>query len=109
MKIPNESYIKSSNLSSDLSIIKLYIPQNQLNDKDESIEYPLSIEFLKTIGCRSIYVPTLTNNIQTSSDHFQTNQNFIEDLLKQRKNMSENDLYALKHNQCIFGLFHFSF
>jgi len=107
MKIPNESYIRSTNLSSHLSIIKLYIPQIEINNKEESIEYPVSIEFLKSIGCRTIYVPTLTNNLNISSDHFQTNQNFIEDLLKQRKNMSENDLNALKHNQCLIGLFYF--
>jgi len=106
MKIPNESFIRSSNLSSDLAIIKLYIPQIELNNKEESTEYPISIEFLKSIGCRTIYIP-ITNNsneqLNISSEHFQTNQNLIEDLLKQRKNLSENDLKALKHNQCIFG------
>jgi hypothetical protein len=106
MKIPNESFIPSSNLSSDLSIIKLYIPQIELNNKEESTEYPISIEFLKSIGCRTIYIPTTNNSneqLNISSEHFQTNQNLIEDLLKQRKNLSENDLKALKHNQCIFG------
>jgi hypothetical protein len=47
MKIPNESYIRSTNLSSHLSIIKLYIPQIEINNKEESIEYPVSIEFIK--------------------------------------------------------------
>ncbi|CAF2611191.1 unnamed protein product [Rotaria sp. Silwood2] len=111
MRSPNESYIRSSNLSSDLPIIALYIPQigkdNNQKDKQESIDHPVSNEFLKLIGCRTIHIPTLTNTTQTtadiSSNSSQTLENFIQDLLKQRKNMSDNDLHALKHNQCIIG------
>ncbi|CAF2860862.1 unnamed protein product [Rotaria sp. Silwood2] len=65
MQLPNESYIPSSNLSSDLPIIMLYIPQlvkdNNQKGKQESTDYSVSNEFLKLIGCRTIYIPTSTN------------------------------------------------
>ncbi|CAF1073633.1 unnamed protein product [Rotaria sordida] len=111
MNSPNESYIRSSSLSANLPIITLYIPQistdkNQ-KDKQESTDYPVSIEFLKSIGCRTIHVPTSTNNLtiqsNSSSDDSQTLQTFIQDVLQQRKNMSDNDLRALKQNPCIIG------
>ncbi|CAF1040266.1 unnamed protein product [Rotaria sordida] len=111
MKSPNESYIRSSNLSPDLPIITLYIPQlikdNNQKEKQESIDHPVSNEFLKLIGCRTIHIPTSTDTLQATSDissnNSQTLENFIQDLLKQRKNMSDNDLHALKYNQCITG------
>ncbi len=113
MKTPNESYIRSSNVSSDLSIIKLYIPQIERNVQEESNEYPVSMEFLKSIGCRTIYIPTSTNDLNNqsniSSDHFQTNEQFIEYLLEKRKYMSENDLYALKTTPCLLGLLDYFF
>ncbi|CAF4112088.1 unnamed protein product [Rotaria sp. Silwood2] len=111
MKSPNESYIRSSNLSPDLPIITLYIPQleqdNYQKEIQESTDYPVSTDFLKSIGCRTIYIPTLTHGSyiesNMSSNDSQTLEHFIQDLLKQRKNMSVNDFYALKHNQCIAG------
>ena len=80
MRFPNESYIPSANLSEQLP----------------TIEHPLSNEFLKSIGCRTIHV---------SSENDQTSQNFIEHLLQQRKNMTETDLDALKNNRCLIGKF----
>jgi hypothetical protein len=111
MKSPNESYIQSPNLSPDLPIIILYIPQVTNNDnlkgKQLSNEYPVSIDFLKSIGARTIHVPTLSNAINTqsnlSSENSQTIQTFIQNLVQQRKTMSDNDLRALKHNHCITG------
>ncbi|CAF4923582.1 unnamed protein product, partial [Rotaria sp. Silwood1] len=112
MKSPNESYIRPPYLSDNLPIITLYIPQistddNHQKDKQELINYPVSTEFLKSIGCRAIHVPTSTNNLtiqsNNSSDDSQTLENFIQNLLQQRKNMSDNDLHALKHNPCIIG------
>jgi hypothetical protein len=111
MKSPNESYIQSPNLSPDLPIIILYIPQVTNNDnlkgKQLSNEYPVSIDFLKSIGARTIHVPTLSSTINTqsnlSSDNSQTLQTYIQNLVQQRKTMSENDLRALKHNHCITG------
>ncbi|CAF1063458.1 unnamed protein product [Didymodactylos carnosus] len=105
MKLPNESYIRSSNLSADLSIISLYVPQTTINENgakndNGSTDNPVSIEFLKYIGCRTIHVPTLANTQTTHSTlpsaSPQTIQMFIEELLKQRKNMSDGDLTALK-------------
>jgi hypothetical protein len=97
MKIPNESFIPSHNLSSNLPIIQYFIPQNEFSVKDD---YPISIEFLKFIGCRTIYIPSSSTN---SNQLFETNQQFIEDLLKKRKHLSENDLKALKSSECIYG------
>jgi hypothetical protein len=114
MKSPNESYIRSSNLSSDLPIITLYVPHSLNNDneknKPKSTEYSVSIEFLKMIGCRTIHVPTSSSNVlsdhsQTPLANTQTIQVFIQDLLQQRKNMSDNDLHALKFSECISGKF----
>lgn len=108
MKTPNESYIRSPSLSPDLPIITLYIPQiDKDHNEKESNENPVTTEFLKSIGCRTIHIPTLTNNSQTqsniSSDNAQKVESFIQDLLKQRKNLSNTDLQALKQNQCITG------
>lgn len=110
MKSPNESYIRSSTLSSDLPIITLYIPQiGKENAQQESKEHPVSNDFLKFMGCRTIHIPTSTNSIQNQSDISSTNsqtlESFIQDLLKQRRNMSDNDLHALKHNPCLTGSF----
>ncbi|CAF4300671.1 unnamed protein product [Rotaria sp. Silwood2] len=103
MKSPNESYIRSSNLSDNLPIIKFYIPQISI-DKEESNDYPVSIEFLKSVGCRTIHIPTLTSQSNNSFNDLITLQNFIQNLLQQRKTMSDNDLHALKHNPCIIGI-----
>ncbi|CAF1463258.1 unnamed protein product [Adineta ricciae] len=110
MKSPNESYIPSASLSSNLPMITLYIPQIVSNKNEtESKDHPVSIELVKSIGCRTIHIPTLSNNAQhTSNDSFtsddsQTVQAFVQYLVQQRKNLSENDLRALKHNHCITG------
>lgn len=111
MQKPNESYVPSSNLSPDLPLITLYIPQlakdKNEKDKQELTEHPVTTEFLKLIGCRTIHIPTITINSQnqsnTSLDSSQSVEDFIQGLLKQRKNMSHTDLNALKQNQCITG------
>ncbi|CAF4311774.1 unnamed protein product [Rotaria sp. Silwood2] len=107
MKIPTESYIRSSNLSATLPIITLYLPQISMDDAQESVDYPVSIEFLKSIGCRTIHVPTMSYHFSSrstdSSDNSQTLQSFIQNLLQQRKTMSDTDLQALKKNPCLIG------
>ncbi|CAF4927120.1 unnamed protein product, partial [Rotaria sp. Silwood1] len=111
MKSPNESYIRSLNLSPDLPIITLYIPSleksNNQEEKQESIDYSVSIDFLRSIGCRTIYISTLTNTCHIesniSTNNSQILEHFIQDLSKQRKHMSDNDFHALKHNQSITG------
>jgi hypothetical protein len=108
MQLPNESYIHSSNLSADLPIITLYLAQIMISsnekEKQKSTEYPVSIEFLKIIGCRTIRVPTVATESDTSpTANSQTIQTFIQDMLEQRKNMSESDLNALKQSACLRG------
>ncbi|CAF1439050.1 unnamed protein product [Adineta steineri] len=95
MKLPQESYIPSSNISENLPIIS----------SEDNEEYPLSIEFFKSIGCRTMHFPTTTYNSSfiKSTDNNETLQNFIQDLLKQRKTMSDTDLNSLKNNSCLIG------
>ncbi|UJR29713.1 hypothetical protein I4U23_017262 [Adineta vaga] len=101
MKLPSESYIPSDNLSSNLPIIQYHILQiSNSNSKEEFLNYPISLELLKLIGCRTIYIQTNLSN----DDNLQTNQCFIENLLKQRKTLSENDLKALKTSHCLIGI-----
>ena len=88
MKFPSESYLPSSNLSDHLPTI------------EQSIEYPLSTEFLKTIGCRTLHLPTMG---YSPSAKDQTLESFIQDLLQQRPHMSETDLDALRNNSCLTG------
>jgi hypothetical protein len=102
MKLPKESYIPSSNLSDNLPIITLYLPQISVDDTQECTEYPISIDFLKAIGCRTM-IYHFNSQSTTSSDNDQTLQSFIQDLLEQRKNMSDTDLHALKNNPCLTG------
>ena len=107
MKSPKESYIRSSNLTDNLPLIALYLPQISMDDTQGSTGYPVSVEFLKSIGCRTIHVPTMTylfsSRAASSSDSGQTLESFIQDLLQQRKTMSETDVHALKNNPCLTG------
>lgn len=111
MKVPNESYIRSENLSDDLPIVKLYLPQILITKEEKlcesSTDYPVSIEFLKVIGCRTIHIPSLASNhsVQVNSDtgNSQTIQSFIQELLQKRKSLSDADLHALKNSECIVG------
>ncbi|UJR19550.1 hypothetical protein I4U23_022680 [Adineta vaga] len=97
MKLPEESYIPSTNISEDLPIITFSILQD---DQEQSTDYPLSTEFLKSIGCRTMLFPTITD----FNTNDQTLQSFIQDLLKQRKHMSDSDLNALRNNRCLTGI-----
>ncbi|CAF4313694.1 unnamed protein product, partial [Adineta steineri] len=95
MKLPQQSYISSANLSKDLPQITF----------DISSEYSLSIEFLKSIGCRTIdfSITTITNHLN-STDNNQTLQDLIQNLLKQRENMSDTDVNALGNTPCFAGI-----
>ncbi|CAF3810008.1 unnamed protein product [Rotaria sp. Silwood1] len=112
MKIPNESYIPSSILSSDLPIIILNVPQNLTDDDDddkqsiiENMENSISAEFLKRLGCRTVNVqsfvhaPSLLTNSTISNSH--TMKTLIQHLMEERDNMSEGDLHALKQSECL--------
>jgi len=111
MKIPNESYIPSSILSSDLPIITLNVPQNLTDDDDEeeieNFENPVSAEFLKRLGCRTLNVQSfvharssLTNSNSSNSHNMKT---LIQHLMEERDNMSEGDFNALKQSECLRG------
>ena len=111
LKYPRDSFIRSSNLNPNLAIVQLYILNHHSlleNDKlvSDIFDYPVSLEFLKMIGCRAIHLPTVVHSmmkdsITNLSPQSKTFQTFILDLLQQRKQMSENDLNALKQNECI--------
>ncbi|CAF1577380.1 unnamed protein product, partial [Adineta steineri] len=95
MKLPQQSYISSANLSKDLPQITF----------DMSSEYSLSIEFLKSIGCRTIDFSTTTiANHLNSMNNNQTLQDLIQNLLKQRDNMSDTDVNALGNTPCFAGI-----
>ncbi|CAF4610977.1 unnamed protein product, partial [Rotaria sp. Silwood2] len=112
MKIPNESYIPSSILSSDLPITTLNVPQNLTDDDDkqsiiENMENFVSAEFLKRLGCRTlnvqsfVHAPSSLTNSTTSNSH--TMKTLIQHLMEERDNMSEGDFNALKQNECLRG------
>ncbi|CAF4953990.1 unnamed protein product, partial [Rotaria sp. Silwood1] len=119
MKIPNESYIPSSILSSDLPIITLNVPQNLTDDDDdddnnnnnndeqsiiENIENSVSAEFLKRLGCRTLNVQSFVHarsSLINSNSH--TMKTLIQHLMEERDNMSEGDFNALKQSECLRG------
>jgi hypothetical protein len=110
MKLPQESYIPSTSLSPTLATITLNVSRISTEDKEqsiESLENQVSMEFLKFLGCRSIHVPENKNartaGSKESSSGSESNRLFIQELLKQRANMTEGDLNALKRSQCLSG------
>lgn len=101
MNIPNDSYLYSSS-SSSIGLIQLNIPQ--LKKKEEqSDQYPVSMDFLKSIGCRTIYVAQLNHSKEEEEENCLPNHLFIEDLMEKRRNLSENDLKALRNSRCLYG------
>ena len=109
MKLPSHSYLPSLTQEENLPLIELHIPQLSLektNSKEEFIENSVSLEFLQSIGCRTIHIPsekepTATSSLQSNST--QSLQFFIQDLLKRRKYLSETDLQALKRTPSLQG------
>ena len=114
MRVPNESYVPSAMLSADLPIITLNVPQNLTEDEEDgeeekqsNLDNPVSAEFLKRLGCRTVNVQSfvqarssLTNGTSASSQSMKT---FIEHLMEERENMSEGDFNALKQSECLRG------
>ncbi|CAF1632161.1 unnamed protein product, partial [Rotaria sordida] len=113
MKIPNESYIPSSILSSDLPIITLNVPQNLTDDDDndnqsilENMENSISAEFLKRLGCRTLNVQSFVHAQSSSSSLTNSTSSMkalIQHLMEERDNMSEGDFNALKQSECLRG------
>lgn len=116
MKIPHESYIPSTILSSDVPMITLNVPQT-LNDDDDEIdeendttdnmENSVSAEFLKRLGCRTLnvqsFVHARSSLTNPDSSHSHTMKTLIQHLMEERDNMSEGDFNALKQSECLRG------
>ncbi|CAM4809029.1 unnamed protein product [Rotaria magnacalcarata] len=114
MKIPHESYVPSSILSPDLPVITLNVPQT-LNDDDdddndaqsttENMENPVSAEFLKRLGCRTLNVQSFVHarSSLTNSSNSHSMKTLIQHLMEERENMSEGDFNALKQSECLKG------
>ena len=120
MKIPNESYVPSNILSSDLPVITLNVPQNATEEEEdddndekqsvvENLDNPVSAEFLKRLGCRTLnvqsFVHARSSLTNTSSADTHSMKILIEHLMEERDNMSEGDFNALKHSECLRGKF----
>lgn len=115
MKIPNESYVPSAILSSDLPIITLNVPQSLTEEDDDddgekqsTLENPVSAEFLKRLGCRTVNVQSFVQSRSsmgsgTSAASSQSMKTLIEHLMEERENMSEGDFNALKQSECLRG------
>ncbi|CAF1429414.1 unnamed protein product [Rotaria sordida] len=87
MKIPNQSYIPSLILSSDLPIITLNLTED--DDKQSIIENSVSAEFLKRLGCRTLnvqsFVHARSSSLTNSTSSMKT---LIQHLMEERDNMS---------------------
>ena len=107
MQLPSESYIRSSDLSSDLPIVSLYVPEISEHGCESTSDYPVTVEFLKAIGCRTIHVPSVGYSLVSQSaesvDQNEELKSFIQDLMKRRKTMSDTDMDALKNIPCLAG------
>jgi hypothetical protein len=107
MKLPKDSYIYSSNLPhKNLPVITLKISKvsntnNDNNISSENLENIVSIDFLKQIGCRTIYIRT--DSFIGLSSNSEYNREYIQHILKGRKNMGEADLHALKQSKSLIG------
>ncbi|UJR34613.1 hypothetical protein I4U23_027390 [Adineta vaga] len=92
IRIPDESYIPSTILSSsDIPIIEFNIIQQDF----------VSIEFLKRIGCRTFHLQSFIES-QTLSFN-ETMEILIQRLIKERENMTDADFDALKRNRWLQG------
>lgn len=103
MKLPNESYIPSSLITSDVPLIKLPLPKNE-DEADEDLH--VSEEFLRRIGCRTVNVQSFVQSralVMNESGQRETMKLFIEQLMEEKESMSEGDFNALKRSECLPG------
>ncbi|CAF2700718.1 unnamed protein product [Rotaria sp. Silwood2] len=104
MKMSCESFVPSALVSPKLPVIVLNIPQANPDNNDEhlneNIENPVSIYFLKRIGCRMLSIDIFDND-QDVSMQSQSMEIFIQKLIKERKNMSETDFNELKQKKSL--------
>ncbi|UJR16998.1 hypothetical protein I4U23_003896 [Adineta vaga] len=112
MMLPNESYIPSKMSTPDSAIIKLNVVSddalaNQINVKN-SDENLVSTYFLKQIGCRMLNIQSIIkqwhqhsgNLSQLNQENMQT---LIENLMKERKYITDADWKVLKESQFLQG------
>ncbi|CAF2843449.1 unnamed protein product [Rotaria sp. Silwood2] len=100
MQIPSKSFIPSELLSSELPIVQLNIIADQ--QSSENVENPVSTYFLKQIGCRTVNIDAVGRD-QAVSNNSGILQTFIQDLVKQRNNLSEADFKELKTKASLIG------
>ncbi|CAF1578903.1 unnamed protein product, partial [Adineta ricciae] len=110
MKLPREAFVLSASVSPQLPCIILNILRSNENNKDkqsnENLENPVSIQFLKRIGCRMVNLDVFDDdNDDHSSASFdsETMRTFIQTLIKERMNMSPADFDALKEKPSLKG------
>ena len=108
MKIPDKSFIPSTILSSStLPIINYKLIQNSednLTDNKQSIDTLdnlVSVEFLMRVGCHSFHLQSFINARSISSNG--NVKTLIQQLIKERKNMTDADFDSLKKNKWLEG------
>ena len=111
MKVPRESFISSLLLSPQLPAIVLNIPQDITDSNDaedeqlnETLDNPVSIHFLKLIGCRTLNLNAFDDDSAVSANP-QAMEIFIQRLIRERNSMSEADFNELKQKESLRGQF----
>ncbi|CAF1298463.1 unnamed protein product [Adineta steineri] len=109
MKVPRESFVLSPLVSPQLPCIVLNIPQSITNNNDtedkqisENFENPVSIDFLKKIGCRMFNFNSFDDDSSVSSSS-ETMKTLIKKFIKERNNMSQADFNELKEKPSLKG------
>ncbi|UJR18092.1 hypothetical protein I4U23_004992 [Adineta vaga] len=112
MKLPCESFVLSASISPQLPCIVLNILQSNTDNNgnedkqlNENCENPVSIYFLKKIGCRMLDFngPDDDDDNPSVSSSSDTMEMFIRRLVKERKNMSQADFNELKEKPSLKG------
>lgn len=107
MKKPRESFIPSELTSSGLPVVLLNIIQKDADNNEQSnqnLENPVSLEFLKRIGCRMFNIHAFDDR-KADPEKFQDLAKLIRLLIKERDNMSKEDLAELKLKKIFRGMF----
>ncbi|CAF3536801.1 unnamed protein product [Rotaria socialis] len=105
MKIPRESFIPSELTSPELPVVLLNIIQTDTDNNEQlsqDLENPVTLAFLKQIGCRMFNIHALDDN-RVGSDRFPDLKKLIRLLIKERDNMIEEDFSELKVKKIFRG------
>ena len=117
MKLPSESYLPSSLITSDLRIVafKLSCTVTDNDDRNFIEDDTMSVSFLKRIGCRIFNVQSLVKVLQDltsttlNAPAGDTMRALIFQLMEERPNMNEADFKSIKENRVLKGLDNFIF